>query len=774
MQCKDIPLLQSTKHFIDYFYNMPNHFAFRIRKDAFNYYSVSNDVVVLLAAPADKTQATPMDIQGPANWNEEGIRWSRHPKYFGITTAYSESLRFVGDGAKIVAELFYRGGIEEPLQLEVWAIANYNESWLYSPYFIGDIDLTTFDPDIEAGGIKVNIKDGGAAAIIKAGENIPFEIEIKQPGCPYIKQDGIILQGTFNWLVTANSTQTVPVSNGTRFSLLNAHILDDGDFPVAIAQTTFLLNMGSDGDTDFVQTAPRDHFNYLLDPLQDIISVQAHLQHTLTYRWQRVGGGPSERLTLKIEFITAKDRQPFTVLETLYTDAALAKNTDHTVTLDLLSTPISILQGERVHVIYSWVPSGGLSVGDTYLVLLTNPEGNLSIKTTFVLPTTVCPGMRPDDLGFNLIYLLTKNQYHFKSDFLTTPGLRYIDTYPSNWVYFPGDAARQIPDAKMAITLSDWMQSLLVEAGMGLGIEGEFIRIEPLSHFYNRDNEICTLDDISKFRAVPDLTHAGNVLNVGIDDQTYDILNGKNEVNGKHIYGFPFTRVNNVIDLVSPIRTDFTGIEQVRSVYGYKKTTDNKADREVFSCSINDNFYVSIGDDGPIVPIGAKVYDLYRPQNDAGSSATGIMFSETAYNLDRTPKRSFYRNAPLINMYNYKRDGQQITFQTFEKNQLLISNLGDGEITETAIVALPINEAISGLKTEPIFLPMLLQFTAVLPHNFNELMLSNPYGFIRVIWDGIVYKGFVNKIAQIDAECRVSDVELQAHPDCDFSGLRYV
>lgn len=738
----------------------PNHFAFRIRKDPNNYYCVINGGVQLLPAPNNPDRASSMfDIAGPGNFKEEGIRHLRHSTYRGMGTTYSEALSFVENGLQIVEFIFYRQDIEAEAQLEVLRL-NY-DTYLYEPFFVGDIDFTTFDP--AEGSIKINIKEGGATAMIKANENTPYEIPMMNSSAVYVNMDGIKLQGTYNYLLIASQPGAYPVLDAlVMYSFFSAHTIDDGEFAVSINNDRVdLRGMASPAAaTSFGSSeAVENYYLEAIEPMDIIldfnqkITVYNNALDTVSYH-------------VAVDLIIGnKANMSFILREVLYVSPTIAMSgvDQRDVIMSGTSTEIHLNPGERVYMVFYY--TGGSPRNTT----VNYAEGALKVSSKFKLPTTIAPTFRYHTAFVELIDAMSEGKYSFRSDFLADPNLIVHDNSPWRTVITCGDALRMLAGSKMSLTLSDLFTDATNRWGLGLGVEGDVIRVEPLAYFYDKYSEIAYVkeDNITDFRIVPDIENRGNLLKIGQPDQDYDSLNGKDEVSGTYVFKLPFTRVNKEIDMSGGYRVDALGIEAYRVNLSKKYTTDNKADKELFVLSISDDWFENDGSkwDAAVIPVFAHIYYLLRPNNSSNTS--GVLFPDELYNVDLWPKRSFLRNAGLIAAYCWRRDGQQITFQTYVKNQKAKSNLGSGEVIETGNESLP-------LSASPLFLPMLGRATCIMPDTFKQVMQLNPYGFIRLTWKGVDYRGFVNKGAVIDAVESSQELELQCHPESDFTSVTYL
>jgi len=738
---------------------MSDYYILRLRRDENNYYAAIGNDVQLLGAPVNPEQQDPVfDLKGIPSYAAEGRRWARHPELHGIFTEYSEETELTSDALRIAQKVFYTQGEEAQFQLE--CRKPIDGTGVYEIYFVSDIDLSTFQP--EFGKIKLATKAGGLDAVIKANLNVPYELRLKNDAT-YCYMDGVRLQGQYNWLVIED-TQPVMPSPFLSHTLLSAHTIDDGDFPVAITNSpTF--------NTMFGGTAAEA--NYYMEALQPM-DVVLNLKQTVDYLF---GASNNPEVRIKVEVYCGPESNPTLITHTIYTSSSVVKATTNTCIIDASTPTINMLKGYRLYMAYRFECTAG-SEGDVTTMQFGNTEGKLSVSSKFRLPGSTVMGMRLWAACLELFYMVTGTYgSNFQSDFLSNQAIRVWDSKPWNDLFTCGDALRGFADPKASVTIAQMAKHLAVEYQMGLGIQGGKVRLEPLSFFYNPSFEICRIEaaNVSNFRVVGDYSQRGNMLSIGQPDQDNQTLNGKDEPNGTVKWKLPFVRIQGEIDLVTDFRCDYTGIEALRANLTNKTTTDNLADKEVFIISMDDYYNINdTGQYGDNVPLFEKVYNLYRP-NNAGNTE-GIFATTTAYNLDKTPKLRMLRNGGRIAMMTYLRDGQKITFQTSKKNEHLTRTLPTGElIVESLGLMLPLKDYAPFTGIEPIYLPMLAQAELQVPNDFNELMNINPNGYVTIVQpDGTEIKSFPNRIGQLPAKRNSIEYEGQVLNGVDLSGVGYL
>ena len=711
---------------------MNNYFAFRLRKDANNYYRYINGEVVLYSPPpSNPALASAYDIEGPDGWRDEGIRRERHPDYHGLFTSYSEGLRYVYDGAEIIKYVYDNEGVEGELQLEV--LVRRDSDWLYTSYFIGDIDFSTFLNSFD--GITVNTKDAGASALIKANDSVSYEVDMSFGGD--IKQmllTGVVLLNKTTWTISDD-----PGGD-------NVNAVNRPQMTIANSETGF----GADVQTspyaqDFGNINNKDNRIYISTYAQTLV-----VDYDFSLQVLPVSGVNYAAASITSGFFVFPAAGGASTPYFLYSTAPGGIDNANHILKGTINIPVNV--GDIL--VYTSALDSAPSIEWHYNANPSLVKGLIAISFKTRYPASYANVIRYFDLAKAVLKQLAPDAT-LVSSFLNNATLTSVDSRPY-WLYATcGDALRRLSGARLSITWKKIFQDLSSIYGLGIGVEGNVVRIEPLSYFY-QDQLICDLGEVTNFEYAPAIDMMGNQLNVGYADQDYDTLNGKDETNVLQEYKLPINKVKTLIEFIADSRTDRTGAESLRINLTSKDTTDNKADTEVFL------FELQAG--GGIDPNGNPYLSLYQPNATVAGAITGIGSPDTAYNLTLTPKRNLLRLAPYLQSILYQRNGAKITFQTSSKNRDLVANLGSGPIAESGDLTLPI--------ATPIFQPNLIKMKAIMPPNWQDLQSYVPYGYYTGTTNGVPFKVFPNKDGQTDAERQAVDLECIAHPDTDTSTFK--
>lgn len=216
-----------------------------------------------------------------------------------------------------------------------------------------------------------------------------------------------------------------------------------------------------------------------------------------------------------------------------------------------------------------------------------------------------------------------------------------------------------------------------------------------------------------------------NSIKVGYNDQQYSTLNGYSEVNSAQVYITSIVNPKKELNLISIIRADPYGIEEIRV-----SQNDTAASR-----SNNDNFFIYKLADPEVV--GGITY--YLPlRTETLMSIVGV--DPSYYNWIISPKQNFLRGAPYFASLFYNMGGYSLKLSAAPKNTAMVTVDNTG--TRVA-EAEPVLIANLGL---PLFLPFYATFKPGIEQGGLQMIDSVPYGFIRFTYNGQKYKMFAQEI----------------------------
>jgi hypothetical protein len=224
-------------------------------------------------------------------------------------------------------------------------------------------------------------------------------------------------------------------------------------------------------------------------------------------------------------------------------------------------------------------------------------------------PDTTSAAIYPFCLFSRLINIVTGSSNAFQSSILDPTAQTDENGIISNAAYhmitngtylrgFPYDITLQgdqgasgyINFASLSISIEKLFKSFDAMFNLGLGIEyteqgKPYVRVENKEYFY-QPIVILQIDELSDLIYVPDETFLFNGVEVGYAEFTNDNKYGMQEYNNKTEYSTPLIPFDKKLSIISEIRADATGIEQLRSESApVNPTQELKLDNKIYVVS---------------------------------------------------------------------------------------------------------------------------------------------------------------------------------------------
>jgi hypothetical protein len=301
-----------------------------------------------------------------------------------------------------------------------------------------------------------------------------------------------------------------------------------------------------------------------------------------------------------------------------------------------------------------------------------------------------------------------------KSNFYGRPALGYASYGDgskraiTNGYKIRGNNSKPVSNA-----FKDLFAALKAIDNIGIGYEqdsigNEFIRIEPMDYFYQK-NEILRLDnvlDINRTLASEDFF---NLIEVGYAKYDFNKLSHLDEFNTKRQFTLPITQISRTLSYLSPFIASGYTIELVRRDRDLNLSRDNQADNDLYIIQLTGTE-------------GSFSIDL----NTDFTIATGVISPTTIYNKKLSPARMLRNHGNEIRSITEKmKDTGMLKFSYSEGNSGMSTQLS----TETSPVVENADVAIKDLN-KPQFLSDIYSFKAKLTRQQLLDLFANPYGYI--------------------------------------------
>ncbi len=679
----------------------------------------------------------------PDGWEDIAIGWERNMTYFGLMRNFSFPLGFVRDGAEILNYIYLTEGAEAKAFLVIYKLGlRYTPgnpgsySFVYTGYYKGEFDFSTCVP--EESRTTINILDGGLEALVKANENTQYEIPLDDPKALILRNDGVNLRNTAQYLITDGF-------GFDDFSLMGNHIVNLTEIQKEVSQ---IAGTQAPERTKVANssTAKRATGQWFMKATADAtITITYDFILTTTYPASGTALNPAAFLNVSIQAIDETD-----TLVTEKNKILLNKNSASLIgTFHIQgSVDLSVNAGDEVY-LYTFVSiegaGGGINTQFNY-----SGEGLFKVDYLYRHPASNHSVMTAARLFNRIIDKMSEGKYTTES--------AYLDKR-TDLVLSSGDGVRKIEGAKIKTSFSDFWQWLSSKTDVHFGIKDGKAYIGELKELFqppiiipdtgmggHLTNPLDRSTDIGEVRNLKISTAKDlmfNRIKVGYPNQNYEDVNGRTEFNSTQNWTVPITRVNTELDLISPYRSDCIGIEYIRINFDGKKTTDSSSDNDTFAFQINKTAILH----------ESGLYYYYTLDRTANPYLTGVVDPESMYNVKLSPKHSLIEKGRFLHSCLDHLDGKVIKFQTADKNAAMVVAYPSGTVKEN-------QDIVIGALPEKYFKLNLIEFETYRPVNLMEIMSSNDFRrhCLKFIWNGKVFTGYI-----IKAGIKPADNEVQTY-----------
>lgn len=713
------------------------------------WYYVSGANVLLSAVPKYLLDDSHNQIVSPTDWPDFNVGYARNEKYYGVFTKFGRPASFTYQAMTILQWLYTKYGCEATAIL---VIEKQRNDWGYDVIHAGEFDFSQINNYDALGELffNVSVAERGLAELLKSKENIPQEISFDSDSF-LMRHDGHKLSLKYNFVVAYRYEDKEAFDYLTPITELN----HDGEVePLIVSPISLGGYKDNDGTGNDAWLIAKYNipsclfdFNWQAGVFNDPASHDAYIKYDLLH----IVPGVSS------------------TFHNIFTSGTLSANTQSNFNITK-QIALNLAAGDKIYII-----GGGFSVtSDPILHAVEVSASSRTIVTgVYQLPPTEIRAYQYFTFLNKLLKKALGSQYEVKSNFLNYDQDRKLnyDSNPKWTVVTSGSAVRQIADAKIKTTISDAYQDMR-RWGLGIGIEGNFIRIEKLPYFFQKNRLVYEFNSIGNFRCYSANDYLGNLITVGYETSVDPKeVNGRQDFHVKNNFEFPIKRIAKDINWASPYIASIFATEYARStVFDNKKSDDSQYDNEVYLLDLN----------GDPTTFTAGKPNLYRPTGPK----YGLSSPDTAYNWGLSPYCTLLHNKELLLAMGYGKPRQSgvITYQQSDKNSGVSRQCDSLLIDEDA--SMPVSyfshepagtpATPSGPQVDPLFHPTIFEIDAEVPVNLFEIMQAHPenmYGVLRFPYNGHKFDMFILDIAVNPAKRNLYTVRGLSSPLNDLMKL---
>lgn len=695
----------------------------------------------------------------PTGWEGSLITVSRSPTYYGMLRTFTVPMDFVLDGAWILRTEFYQKGIQGDI---TFFIDELDENNQYVNIYEGAIDFSKIKDTGSLDGytFTVNVMQNDMAGLVAAYEDTPFEIPLNVPAAILINMPGIAL----------NEMALMGISSSSDFRC-NAFFAITVDSNQINSINTSVKQAGFVAQTtpDFTTTGEwffRARTNTKVDLIATVggtvdppggggayeINIYNNTGALVRTIYSYPFGTATKDFQVTVAFSTTLAESETLILYMKRTDNSSDTNSGFRIANGSISlsystiSPPTTVRALPAYYVYDYLLqriwqlqfNGTTTLAQSFLLSNTWKQIYLSSGDAF-RPTNVeftyfDPGnplvtgdyytviAGPFGIPTSTVLYNTRT-YNIGDQFIA------VATQPTFSSSNGGIVESGNNPAVIKTSFKDFFKWANMTFNASFVVQNGISILETKGYSFNDALLAADVGNVSKFALEIYTAYIANSIHIGYPDQTYDVINGKNEVNSQQTYSTPISRMQSPLDLTTKYRADPYGMEFLRIQEGQGNVTKGDNDVFVIKCTST--------------PVSGQVY--YEPEWLRQDGTVPGLYSNVTgvdvgyFNLDLTPHKCLLRHSNYLAGMLFQIAGQIKLSAALKNTDVITVDLLGNKVIENA----PID--ISTLGT-PLFIPYQATIGVKLPNNVLQMITNFPTGRIDFVVDGNQYHGFITSV----------------------------
>lgn len=674
-------------------------------------------------------------IEEPIGWNNDEKELARHKDYHGIFPKFSNNLKFKGQAKDYLQTLYDVYGINAQVRLVKDEKHPKTDEWTRS--YFGYLDMST--RQVENNTIALKFNSGGLEAELKSRESEAVEITrtttLDSNTLSPLSVNQVELDGRRIFLKSIWETDS---SNNSAFLGVYSN---DGNtrskatgFPLKLinrsheeAHSVIPQSYGSDGNgsTGMMMLATFDRNRTIRLHGQDfsflpIITESdwswAYFKISLVVYENVINYNVKERRTL---FWADTNPNGTGVTTSLYNFQRISPADESVLNVGArfgfdFDETLNVGPGESValEILIKADLRNFTTSRARYYVSITEMTGVITVEEDSFFEKSISNCVLPHEVAERLIEVYT-NKKVLKSDALGRTDIGYQTDGKASLVGLShGFWVRQFDNSDevfrpLTTSLKEFMESFSATHNLGLGIENdgfkEFVRIEELGYFYNRNTTIKLPNQVKNVKRSEAVDYYYSSLELGFEKGgDYEEAFGLVEYNGKTKFATAIKVLRNAYSKLSKYRGDSYGAEFARRkpklTHG---TEDTRYDSDVFQFDMKRDSL-------------STIFKLRKWQDDFEQAPTGTFSPDTAYNLRLSPFNSLLRHGWVIASGLTKYLSDYVRYTSSSANSSLYTKLiGGNEYAENGNI-------INAELGRPRYIPEFIEFEHEVTFDINQ------------------------------------------------------
>lgn len=598
-------------------------------------------------------------IVAPVGWNDDEKEYARNEQYHGIFAKFSNSLKFVGDGADYIQLVLDLYGINE--QIELVREERHPKTDVWTLTYSGFLDLSTWQRENNRVSVKFN--SGGLEQLLKSRETEKIEIDrlTTIDGKPIldinpikVELEGrkIFLKTKYNIKPGENSFEMSNQTNGqTRGSTY--------PFPLALVnkshENAHSPIPGSRVGDDTWERSGSGETGLMFFAVSDKDRV-LRIKFSITFKVNVTNFDDINFFAFWVRLAHYKDGSSYNLRQNrfLYSSDNYWAIHNQTFTINF-DEDVTVLAGDSLGLVCDQNFDGENGHSAHLNIYISNINGELLIDENSFHEKTETKAMLAHELVDRLVTIATSKEGAFYSNFLGRTDIGYPAdgkgslTACTHGFWVRGFDKLPIPSEvpkvenlfkPLTTSFKDCVSSLDAVWCAGIGIENinnkERVRFEELSYFYNRNVLVRLPNQVKNVKRSISADKYYSSVEVGYElGGTYEEACGLDEYNAKSTYTTVINRIKNTFQKLSKYRADSYGMEFARRKQkSLNDTEDTPYDSHVFFMDLKRGI--------------TSIFKQRKWQDDFSQAPTGVFSPETATNLRFSPFNCMLRHSWLF------------------------------------------------------------------------------------------------------------------------------
>lgn len=621
------------------------------------------------------------------NWDEVEVALKRED-YGGLIRSFSNTFEFVR-GAFSLLENEYNLNYLNFKAVIIISVMNSELSW--NEKYRNDLDVMTYKNDGYS--CTINAKDSDLASLIKAGKSQTYDIPVESLSPNYtINYNRMMLKNSVNWFVNIEGQTEDDAKKGI--------------YSFDTFRTKYTIPFVH-GETNFIVKGKIEAFDVVLDeinnsyaPISDYPLIKAISEQSVTLS-----------VRFDIMLISREIDKKSSGARVVFASFNKENKEIERYTTIITATEMKNEFNKRIDKSLDFFLSEG-----SYIAIFIEVDENIGLtnKISNVQDISITYYAKNKPVKFSAFTpksLLSKLLYEITG--------RQVDCYISrsedvnvvineSVLLLAAESIRNIANPKVHTSFSKFAEWMSTVFGYVYNIEDDKVIFAHRNYFYDLSQE-KELEYVNEFNISLENKIIYSGIEIGYEKNDYDEINGRDEFNVTNSYKTDVNSTDSILKLISPYRADSYGIEFLAEKRD-EDTKDNESDNNLFFVGVHPSS--SIGD----IIIGQ--YDISYVSN-----VTGVLFPNSVFNTMFSPRNMLLNNKRYIGACT-----KNLTFTASEGNADLAVN-GVSE-KDTVTIEAPLFRVEKISVDTPGLSPFPLGYK----------------GLIRFEYNGITYKGFIDKI----------------------------